>query len=93
MFRYSSVDESPLQLGASVTSSVTCRGVPANVPSGCTSTTHSTLATTNAIRVPSGDHTGPSSPRVCSDRDGSGSTYRPAPVTVSTSRILLSPSR
>ncbi|MGC0386583.1 hypothetical protein [Streptomyces sp. SAI-129] len=45
------------------------------------------------MRLPSGDQTGPSSPRVWIERPGTASTYLPRPVARSTSRIWLSPSR
>ena len=67
------VCESPAQLGASLTSVVMRRAGPSNEPSGLTEATHRVLADAKTMSLPSGDHTGPSSPRVCSDRPGTAS--------------------
>ncbi len=69
--KYNSDLELPLQLGASVTSSLTWRADPVNRPLESTGATHRTLPTTKAIDAPSGDQIGPSSPRVPNERSGS----------------------
>ena len=69
LLRYSNRSE-PSQASESVTSLVTCRASPCSRPAGSTSTTQATDSTTNASMRPSGDHTGPSSPRVEIDRPG-----------------------
>src|SRR5882762_9233861 len=80
-------------MGESVTSDVTARGSPVNRPRLSTATTYRRLSTTKASHRPSGEKTGPSSPRVASDRDGIGSTYSKAALATSTYRSWLVPSR
>ena len=79
--------ESPLQLGASVVSWVSCFGVPLMRPVRSTGTTHNVLANTKAMRVPSGDQVGPSSPRVPSERFGNTGVYVAAPVARSIKEV------
>ena len=63
--RYRIVRESPAQVGASDSSCVICRAGPLGLPSRPIGMTHSTDFIAKSRWVPSGDHTGPSSPRVC----------------------------
>ena len=58
-----------------------------------TGTTYSRLSTTKASCLPSGENTGPSSPRVASDRNGIGATYSSAVDATSTYSSWLVPSR
>ena len=76
-----------------MTSSVTWRGSPISLPVPSTGAIHATLSTVKARCLPSGDHNGPSSPRVAIERNGIGSAYRSSPLLRLTVRIWLVPSR
>ena len=81
--------ESPAQLGASLASSVSAFAAPVGVPSGATGSAQMRLIMLKASHLPSGDQTGPSSPRVEIERFGAGSIQRCLPLATSTSRMRL----